>query len=226
MSGKDAARTLYPFLYSTEDEPGELAGVLAEARDSALGKCRDVVALRRSLLGEYAMALVHAAGDMTTRFAAGATLIAFGNGGSATDARDAVADCVSPPLADWRTLPAISLAEDGAVLTAIANDVGVDAVFTRQLNAFGGPFDIALGISTSGNSRNVNAALREATRMGMLTIGFTGGDGGALARETGINHCFVARTDYIPRIQEGHATLWHALLELVQARLALLETRS
>jgi D-sedoheptulose 7-phosphate isomerase len=218
---RDFGRELYPFLY---DAPARGAAgtdaLLAEVRGSTLQKCRDVVALRRHLADEFLDQLVDAAEAMASAFARGGKLLAFGNGGSATDAQDAAADCLAPPVAHWRPLPAIALTNDVAVLTALANDVGVDTIFSRQIIALGERGDIALGISTSGNSPNVVAALAEARRRGLLTIGLAGYGGGAMAREGTVDFCFVARAEHVPRIQEGQATLWHTLLELTQERLA------
>jgi D-sedoheptulose 7-phosphate isomerase len=218
---RDFGRELYPFL----DAPAAAAGaalpaLLDAVRRSTLEKCADVVALRRELLAEYEEQLGRAARAMAPRVARGGKLLAFGNGGSATDADDAAADCLAPPLAGWRALPALSLPADGATLSAVANDVGVEHVFVRQLLALGERGDIALGISTSGRAPNVIAGLAAARRRGMLTIAFAGYDGGAVAGEGAADFCFVARREFVPRIQEGHATLWHLLLELVQAALS------
>jgi D-sedoheptulose 7-phosphate isomerase len=218
---RDFGRELYPFLYDAPPraEAG-LDAVLAEVRVSTLQKCRDIVALRRQLIDEYAETLVDAAAAMAGAFAHGGKLLAFGNGGSATDAQDAAADCLVPPVAHWRPLPAIALTNDVAVLTALANDVGVENIFSRQVIAFGEQGDVAIGFSTSGNSANVAAALAEAKRRRLLTIGLAGYDGGAMSRGGALDFCFVARAEHVPRIQEGQATLWHALLELTQERLA------
>jgi D-sedoheptulose 7-phosphate isomerase len=156
---------------------------------------------------------------MAERFARGGKLMAFGNGGSATDADDAAADCLTPARDGWRPLPALSLPADGATGSAVANDVGVEHVFVRQIVALGESRDIALGISTSGRAANVIAGLSEAKRRGMLTVALTGYDGGAIARDRRTDFCFVARHEFVPRIQEGHATLWHCLLALVHDEL-------
>ncbi|MDQ6634424.1 MAG: SIS domain-containing protein, partial [Gemmatimonadota bacterium] len=213
----DFTRELYPFLYapSPGDEQSATA-LLDSVRSSTLAKCADVMALRAELLAEYEEQFGRAAQAMADRFVRGGKLLAFGNGGSATDADDATADCMSPPRAGWRALPALSLPADSATVTAVANDVGLESVFARQLGAVGERGDIALGISTSGNSGNVVAAFAEAKRRGMLTVALTGYDGGAIARSNTVDFCFVARREFVPRIQEGHATLWHALLDLVQ----------
>ena len=218
---RDYERALYPFLYDGPAAGGEtLASVLEEARRSTLQKCRDVVALRERILEEYADALLAAAEAMAERFARGGKLLTFGNGGSATDAQDAELDCLLPAYAHWRALPALALTGDSAVLTGIANDVGIDRVFQRQVIAFGARGDIALGFSTSGNSRNVIEGLAEGRRRGMLAIAISGNDGGVLALPGAADHCLVARAEHVPRIQEGQATIWHTLLELVQDALA------
>ena len=213
-------RAFYPFLYApTADDNGALPALLASVRLSTLEKCADVIALRRELLAEYAATVELAATGMARRFVKGGKLLAFGNGGSATDADDAAIDCLRPARAAWRVLPAVSLSADGATMSAVANDVGVEHVFSRQLAALGEPADIALGISTSGRAANVIAGLAEARRRGLLTIALTGYDGGVVARENGADFCFVVRREFVPRIQEGHATLWHMLLASVQAAL-------
>jgi D-sedoheptulose 7-phosphate isomerase len=218
---RDFARELYPFLYAPtkRDEPA-LPALLTEVMRSTLDKCADVIALRRRLLDEYEGQLSDAAAAMAARFARGGKLIAFGNGGSATDADDAAADCLTPSRDHWRALPALSLPADGATGSAVANDVGVEHVFVRQLVALGESRDIALGISTSGRAANVIAGLSEAKRRGMLTVAFTGYDGGDIARDGKTDFCFIARHEFVPRIQEGHATVWHCLLALVHDALA------
>lgn len=225
-SPHDFGRDLYPFLYEAPaPDAGRLDLVLAEVRHSTLQKCRDVVALRRQILDEWADRLVLAAESMADAFVGNHKLLAFGNGGSATDAADVAADCLAPPFTYWRILPAMALTNDIAVVTAVANDVGFENVFSRQVIALGEAGDIALGISTSGNSKNVIAGLVEAKRRGLLTVALSGNDGGAMAQPGLADFCFIARSEYIPRIQEGQATLWHALLELVQERLAELDAR-
>ena len=217
---RDFNRELYPFLYAeTRADAASWDGVLADARGSTLRKCADIVALRRQLRDEFTDPVVDAAMAMARAFIAGGKLLAFGNGGSATDAQDAAVDCLSPPFADWRSLPAIALSSDTGVVTGVANDVGFESVFSRQIIALGESSDIALGFSTSGSSPNVIAAFREAKRRGMLCIALTGNDGGQLVRPGLVDYCFIARLEYIPRIQEGHATVWHALLEATQAAL-------
>lgn len=207
--------SLYPYLF---DNPALQHGhgqLLAEVRTSSLQKAQDIATLRTGTGAESAGLLVDAAIAIAAAFAKGHTLFAFGNGGSATDAQDVVADCILPDRAGWRSLPAISLVNDIGTVTGVANDVGFENVFLRQLIALAQPGDIAIGFTTSGSSASVVSALEEARRRGLLTVAFTGYDGGLLAHPDAVDFCFVARSEHIPRIQEAHATLWHTLLELV-----------
>ena len=114
-----------------------------------------------------------------------------------------------------RSRPAIDLTEDPGILTAIANDVGVDAIFSRQVIAYGSRGDVLLALSTSGNSHNVIEALAEARRRGLVTIALVGYDGGRVLGEGLADHVVVTRSEHIPRIQEAQASAYHALLELV-----------
>lgn len=201
---------LYPFLDDTEQV--SLETVLAEVRQSTLQKVNEVTQLRQQFIDEYQEQLVSASQAMAERFVAGGQLLAFGNGGSATDAQDIVADFLNPDGA--RTaLPAISLTNDIGVVTAVGNDVGFDNVYTRQMIAYGTSNDIAIGFSTSGESANILAAFQQAQKMNLLTVGITGYDGGKLAKAN-LDYCFIVRSTYVPRIQEVHATVYHTLWEL------------
>jgi D-sedoheptulose 7-phosphate isomerase len=210
-------RFLYPFLQGEEDVSAE--AVLAEVRESTLMKCREVMALRCEVLAQHGDDMVAAAQAIAGAFAAGRRLFAFGNGGSATDAQDLVADFVQPPSGGWRPLPALALVNDIATVTAVGNDVGFENVFVRQLIAFGRAGDVAVGISTSGNSPNIIAAFVTARRLGLRTVALVGYDGGrctALAEQGTLEYLFVVPSTHIPRIQEAQATIYHTLWELVQ----------
>ncbi len=161
--------------------------------------------------------LATAADAMATAFAAGGRLFSFGNGGSATDAASLAALFARPP--SGRALPARCLADDPAVLTALANDVGFDLVFSRQLIAYATAGDIAVGLSTSGSSRNLLAAFAEARRRGLVTVGLAGYDGGEMATSADVEHCLVVASDSVHRVQEVQASLAFVLWEAVQARL-------
>jgi D-sedoheptulose 7-phosphate isomerase len=208
-----ASSFLYPFLSESEHD---LDAVLADVAASALMKGDEVGALRRQTLSESSDVLLAAADELRRRFAAGGRLLALGNGGSATDAMDVVADFRDAPQG-WPARPALDLTEDPAILTAIANDIGVDAIFQRQVIAHGRENDGLLTLSTSGNSENVIAALVEARRRGLATVAMVGYGGGRVALESLADHVVVTRSEHIPRIQEAQASAYHVLRELVEA---------
>jgi D-sedoheptulose 7-phosphate isomerase len=209
-----ASSFLYPFL--GEDEH-DLDAVVADVQASVLMKSEEVGSLREQTLTEGREELIAAAVSLRERLDAGGTLLALGNGGSATDAMDAIADLRTPPSArGWPGRRGLDLTEDASILTAIANDIGTDAIFARQIIAYGRPGDALLALSTSGNSRNVIEALAEARRRGLLTIAMVGYGGGRVADE-GLADCVVvSRSEHIPRIQEAQASAWHVLRELVE----------
>jgi D-sedoheptulose 7-phosphate isomerase len=203
-----ASSFLYPFLAEQETD---LQGVLDDVRRSALMKAADVGALREQTLGENHQVLVAAAAALRNC----GTLLALGNGGSATDAMDVVADFRAAPKG-FPARAALDLTEDAAILTAVANDIGPGAIFARQVIAYGRPGDALLAISTSGNSENVLEALGEARRRGLVTIAMVGYDGGRVASEALADHVLVTRSEHIPRIQEAQASAYHVLRELVE----------
>ncbi len=141
-------------------------------------------------------------------------MILFGNGGSATDANDWALDCVLPP-SNYTPIPAVSLALEPANITALANDVGTEVIFLRQLIAHAQPEDVAIGISTSGGSKNIVAALEEARKRHMLTVALLGYDGGEIVRRGLAEFPLVVRSDYIPRIQEVQASVYHVIRDLL-----------
>lgn len=204
------ASFLYPFLGSHQRD---LAAVTAEVAASILSKAREDERLRVEAAKMCAATIADCAAAMAERLRRGGRIIAFGNGGSATDANDFVLDCVMPPQGAMRPIPAVSLAMEPAVLTAIANDVGQEVIFLRQLIAHARTEDIALAISTSGGSKNIIIALEEARRRGMLTVGLLGYDGGEIVRRRLVDFALVVRCDYIPRIQETQASIYHTLRE-------------
>jgi D-sedoheptulose 7-phosphate isomerase len=211
--GSEYDKLFYPYLF----EGGRTSAqeVLAQVYSSTREKCRETIALRRATLALAEEQIIVAAKMMGQAFASGATLFAFGNGGSATDVQDLVSELVAPPFPNCQSLPAIALTNDIAVITAIGNDIGFDAVFARQIIALGRRGDVALGISTSGNSSNILLAFEQARKQGLLTIALTGYDGGKMARSPAVDICIVSPGDHIPRIQEAQATVYHALLEVV-----------
>jgi D-sedoheptulose 7-phosphate isomerase len=145
----------------------------------------------------------------------GGKLILFGNGGSATDANDWALDCIQPP-GGREPIPAVTLSLEPANITALANDVGTEVIFLRQLIAQARPHDVVIAISTSGGSKNIIMALEEARKRNLLTVALTGYDGGEIVRRKLADWPLVVRSDYIPRIQEVQASIYHVLCELIE----------
>jgi len=210
QSGNDAMESLYPFLYA---DSSDLSAVLEQVRASTAAKAEEILKLRRVISDRDGARLAECARLAAERFRAGGRLFAFGNGGSATDAQQ-LATLFLHPGAGMPALPAFGLANDTSVVTALCNDIGVEVVFARQLAAFGGRDDIAVGLSTSGNSANLVRAFDEASRRGMLTIGLAGYEGGKMAELDSIDYLFVAPSTSIHRIQEAQTTIYQVFWEL------------
>ncbi len=221
LSGRDARERhdagrssfLYPFLGEQETD---LESVLKDVARSVVLKAEEVSKLRAQTIDENGESLSSAAAALRRTFDGGGKVLVLGNGGSATDAMDAVADLRLPPDG-WTPRRSLDLTEDSSIITAIGNDIGPDAIFSRQIIAFGRAGDSVLAFSTSGGSRNVIAALAEARRRGLTTIAMVGYDGGRIASEGLADFVIVTRSENIPRIQEAQATAWHALRELIEA---------
>jgi D-sedoheptulose 7-phosphate isomerase len=209
-----ASSFLYPFLAEQETD---LGAVLADVAASAQMKSDDIARLRELTLRQGADELAGAASALRARLDDGGRLLALGNGGSATDATDIVADFMAAPAVyGWPGRAAIDLGADAAILTALANDIGSEAIFARQIIAHGRPSDAVLALSTSGSSLSVLDALAEARRRGLETIALVGGDGGRIAADGLADHVIISPSPYIPRIQEAQATAYHLLRELVE----------
>jgi len=207
-----ASSFLYPFLGGKEQQ---LEEVVEEVQGSMLQKMEEVNGMRAAAAETEVDVISVIAAAVAERLERGGKIIAFGNGGSATDANDLVADCVAPPPG-FSTIPAVSLSAEPANITAIANDIGSEAIFARQLIAHARSEDVAVGISTSGGSANILATFAEARRRGLLTVGIVGYDGGRIVSERLADHVVVVRSDYIPRIQEVQASIYHVLRGLIE----------
>lgn len=207
---------LYPMIEGDQTDASSLLEDLATSADS---KASTSFQLQGRTLGEVDEQLRTVADDMAERFAAGGRLFTFGNGGSSTDAAGIAALFARPPTELGRPLPARSLVDDTSVLTALSNDVGFDIVFARQLMAHARGGDIALGVSTSGDSDNVIRAIVEGHERDMLTIGLAGNDGGQMGLCDELDHCIIVRSQSVHRIQESQERVSHRLWELVHERL-------
>jgi D-sedoheptulose 7-phosphate isomerase len=206
---------LYPFIDAEERDSGSL---LADLASSARSKAQESSALQQSTLTECAEMVIACGAAVAERFASGGRMYTFGNGGSSTDCATFAALFAQPVTG--RPLPALNLAADQAVVTALGNDVGFDLIFSRQLIAHAGARDIAVAFSTSGNSADLMTALREASKRGLLTIGFAGYSGGEMAESDAVDYCFVVRSQSIHRIQESQALLGYQLWATAQRALA------
>ena len=188
------------------------APVAADLQASVLRKARESAATKEAFFAAHAEQVVACATAMAKAFDAGGRLLALGNGGSACDAQHVAVELMHPVVGKRPALPALALG-DTALLTAVGNDQDFALGFAQQVRLLGRPGDIALGISTSGQSANVNRAMAAAREMGLLTVGFSGRDGGRLP--AACDHCFTVESFSIHRIQETHETLLHVLWDLI-----------
>jgi D-sedoheptulose 7-phosphate isomerase len=204
---------LYPFLGAQKQQT---EGALEEVAQSIRMKAADDSKLREAVASGQAERIAATAEAIWKAMDHGGKLILFGNGGSATDANDFAIDCICPP-AGYRPVPAVSLSLEPANITAMANDVGIEVIFLRQLIAQARPGDVAVGISTSGGSRNIVMALEEARKRKMVTVALLGYDGGEIVRRGLADFPIVVPCDYIPRIQEVQASVYHTIRETLEA---------
>jgi len=186
-------------------------------KDFILKAFSDSATVKQQFARDHADRIAQVAALMVTAFREGRKVLLFGNGGSATDAAHIAAEFVGRYKRERKPLPALALATDIAAITCIANDYGFDELFARQVRAHGRDGDIAIAISTSGNSPNVLKGVAAARECGMITVAWTGGTGGKLAGL--VDHPFVVPSTVTARIQESHITLGHVLCELVEETL-------
>jgi len=173
--------------------------------------------IKRRFFTERAAELVALADAIAERVRAGGKVLVFGNGGSAADAQHFAGELVGRFTKEGPPIPALALTTDSSIMTAVGNDYGYEHIFKRQVEAHARPADIAVGISTSGNSKNVIEAMKVAKSRGLLTVGMTGEGGGQLAAL--VDHLFAAPSKDTPRIQEVHHLMNHILCELLEERL-------
>jgi D-sedoheptulose 7-phosphate isomerase len=215
-AAEDFSKAFYPFLHA--DSPEQSRPMMEQMRFSLLEKARESVEVKSAFFAANADAILAASLALAKAFHRGRKLLVCGNGGSATDAQHVAVEFMHPITVGRKALPAISLTNDMAMVTAVANDVGFEDVFTRQIIALGGEGDALLGISTSGNSDNLVRAFETARRMKLITIGFAGDDGGKMRdmnRRGLLDFCLTVPTSSIHRIQETHVALYHIVWDLV-----------
>ena len=212
-AGGDSTGFLYPFLDAAEDDEASLRDAL---RASAEAKRDESTRLAQQSLESNRPALEEAATAISRAVGSGGRVLTMGNGGSATDAARLARVLRS------RDIPAESLSADYAVATALANDLGAERIFSRQLDAFARPGDVLVGCSTSGASRNLLAAFDQAAATGLATVGISGYGGGSFTVQESVHHNLVVQSMSVHRIQEAQAALMSALCE--QAAGALVAT--
>ncbi len=186
-------------------------------KEAILRKARESADVKVRFFEENAEALEGCVREIAERFRRGGRLWVMGNGGSACDAQHVAVEFQHPIIEKRKALPAAALTVDTAMLTAIGNDTDFSHVFVDQLQLLARTEDIALGISTSGASANVNRALKRAREMGLLTVGFAGRDGGQMPDVC--DYCFTVKTWSIHRVQETHTALLHLLWDQVHVAL-------
>lgn len=208
---------LYPFLHGDKKDPTQENTTLLE---SVKQKSQHSQSVKQDFFEENAQAIVDAAKAIAQVYINNGRMLTMGNGGSSCDAAHFAVEFQHPITAGRPALPAINLVMDTALISAIANDVGIKHVFVRQLEAQAQANDGLFGFSTSGNSENLLAAYAKAKRMGITTFGLAGGNGGKMKTSGLVDHCLVVETDSIHRVQEVHVASFHILWDLVHTLLA------
>jgi len=217
MSSQTDLKTLYPFLYGGARETETLGVVLLHSIEE---KARDSRLTSEAFFANHAAVLVATARALADVYRGGGRLFSMGNGGSSCDAAHVAVEFSHPVTAGRPALAAVNLAADTAMITAVANDIGFEQVFVRQLIAQAKAGDGLIGFSTSGDSVNLIAAFAKARDMGIATIGLAGGNGGRMKSSGLVDHLLIAPTSSIHRIQECHVTAYHILWDLVHTLLA------
>jgi|SRR5271165_3585278 len=208
---------LYPFLAA---EPQNAAQLHKALLDSVQLKAAESVAVKQRFFQECAAQVVAAAQALARVYARGGRLYTMGNGGSSCDSAHIAVEFQHPVTAGRPALPAHNLSNDCAMLTAVGNDLGFQHVFLRQVIALMRAEDALIGVSTSGNSENLLLAFSAAKQLGATTIGLAGGDGGRMRSHADLDHCLVAPSDSIHRVQETHVAIYHILWDLAHTLLA------
>ena len=175
---------------------------------------KESIRVKEEAFQQNAPQISTAVDEIVTCFKNGGKILLFGNGGSAADSQHMAAEFIGRFQKERRSLPAIALTTDSSILTALGNDYSFDIIFARQIEGLGKKGDVALGISTSGNSRNVIEGIQKAKELGLRTITLTGGTGGKLAPLSDIN--LNVSSKVTARIQESHLCIYHTICELVE----------
>ena len=216
MSTESSLEGLYPFLHGKKQDP---AGMNTALLESVRQKSAHHFEVIDAFFAKNGQGVVDAAGAIAKVYRNNGRLFTMGNGGSSCDAAHIAVEFLHPITTGRPALTAVDLTSDTTMLTAVGNDVGFEHVFVRQVIAQAHAGDGLIGLSTSGNSKNLIKAFVKAKEMGIVTIGLAGMSGGEMA-SCGLDHCLVVETDSIHRIQECHLATYHILWDLVHTLLA------
>jgi D-sedoheptulose 7-phosphate isomerase len=214
--GAQVLAGLYPFLQAQKQDGAAMTKALLESVRQKVDNHRDVV---DRFFVSNAQAIVDVAEALAQVYRTGGRLYTMGNGGSSCDAAHVAVEFLHPVTTGRPALTAIDLTADRTMMSAVANDIGFENVFVRQVIALGRKGDALIGLSTSGNSANLVKAFLRAKQMGIVTIGLAGKTGGEMKR-IGLDHCLLVETDSIHRIQECHVIIYHVLWDLTHTLLA------
>lgn len=213
----DPLKSLYPFLHQQKKDPASENKALL---DSVKLKAEHSISAKQHFFEQNAQALVDAAQAVADCYRQGGKLLSMGNGGSSCDASHIAVEFQHPVTAGRPSLPAFNMNNDNAFFSAVANDVGIRHVFSRQIEAHAKKHDCVVAFSTSGNSQNLLAGLTKARESGLVCIGFVGGNGGEMKSSGLLDHCLLVDTDSIHRVQEVHVCCYHILWDLTHSLLA------
>jgi len=215
----DALVGLYPHLARSPSRT-DVNRLDSTLLDSIRHKAHESIEVKQKFFDTHAADVLRAAHLLADAFRGGGRLYTLGNGGSSCDAAHIAVEFSHPVTAGRPALSALNLAQDMAMITAVGNDVGIDHVFERQVLGLVRKGDCVIGISTSGNSRNVLRGLEAAQRLGAHTLALAGGDGGAMAHAAYVDLCLTVGSDSIHRVQETHVAIYHILWDLTHSLLA------
>lgn len=209
-------QSLYPFLHSKASDATSVNQSLLDSIERKMAQHQQIV---NTFFTDHHQAIVDCAKAIASVYRQHGQLFTLGNGGSSCDASHIAVEFLHPVTTGRPALPAYDLSCDKTLMTAIANDVGFEHVYARQLANLMKKRDALIGVSTSGNSDNLVRAFAEAQKIGATTIALTGGDGGHIST-MGLDHCLTVASDSIHRIQECHVAIYHVLWDLVHTLLA------
>ena len=203
--------------YISRKFPWQNEAISKDMEDHIIKIFKESGHLKDVFVGENLEVIVSVVEGITAALKAGNKILLFGNGGSAADAQHLAAEFVNRFIIERPPLPAIALSTDTSIITSIGNDYDFSEIFSKQIRAIGQAGDVAWGISTSGSSPNIIKAIEVAKKIGMVTIGLTGKDGGQIAKM--VDYSLNVSSNSTPRIQEVHITVGHVICEMIDFKL-------